>query len=97
MQNNLVVQRCVASVGAALILTLAGCATEPSLLEENFGESVRQMRMAQVAFPEEDANPSDELPRVLDGKYGEAVLGAHRGAIGSTETVSEDIKLEVGE
>lgn len=59
---------------------LGGCATEPSLVEDTYGDAVRHMVDAQIYDRAAAANPGDG-PVSLDGKKGEAVLKNHRGDV----------------
>jgi len=67
----------VSATGLAL---LAGCATEPSLMHDTYGDAVRNMVDAQIYDRAAAANPGDE-PVSLYGKKGEAVLKMHREAV----------------
>jgi hypothetical protein len=56
---------------------LGGCATQPNLVEETYGDAVRNMVDAQIYDRAAAENPGDE-PVSLDGKKGELVLKKHR-------------------
>ena len=75
---------------------LAGCATEPTMTEATFGDSVRSMVRAQTLNQETLTNPSDEVIDSTDGQKLEVVLEAYRttaadpGAVGNGVAISVD-------
>ncbi len=65
----------------ALFTTLTSCSMDPVYVEEDFGNSVRQMIAAQISDPEAAANPSPDAPYLLDGVSAEeSVLGYRKDA-----------------
>lgn len=64
--------------GAAMVLALSACSTDPVRVEADYGNSVRNMIEAQMANPEAARNPSSGLPGGLDGGKGEKVIEAYR-------------------
>lgn len=71
-------------------LVLAGCSTEPSKVEANFGSSVRNAIALQTSDPNNDA-------RGLDGEKAGAVLQTYRGDVAKPEKVERDlIRINLG-
>jgi type IV pilus biogenesis protein CpaD/CtpE len=78
-------------IGLGLLgLIIAGCATEPSKVEANFGSSVRNAIALQTADPNRDA-PG------LDGEKAGVVLQTYRGDVAKPERVQQDlIRINLG-
>ena len=69
-------------------LALAGCATDPVNVENDFGNSVRSMVEAQTANP---TAPVDDQPVDHgDGQRIQAVMGVYRGDVARPEDVKKD-------
>jgi hypothetical protein len=79
---------------AALAVSLGACA--PSLTEQHFGDSVRQMVRAQAYDPSTLDAPSEEAIDSTDGPLLEGVLEAYRGDVARREPVGNDIVINVG-
>jgi hypothetical protein len=80
----------------ALIALIAGCATEPTPLDEDFGESVRQM-VAVQKYESPDLPPptaSDPPPDLL-GMKGEEAMKTYKGESKKQE-VSRPIIIDMG-
>jgi type IV pilus biogenesis protein CpaD/CtpE len=77
----------------------AGCAstaeTDATRVENDFGNSVRQMVKGQIYDPKAAAKPSAEPPMGMDGVQGEAVLKTHREHVGNPNAVQEDLRLGI--
>lgn len=75
---------------------LCGCstlATEPEHVNQDFGNSVRQMISSQIY----DKNPPSTEPRNgMDGVRGEAVLKRQRENVGNPASVDEQVQIKVG-
>lgn len=79
-------------------LLLAGCATtDPSRVEADFGNSVRQMTSAQILDPAAAQNPPTELPSGLDPGNAEAVLGVYREHVGDPEEVEKAFEIDAND
>lgn len=91
----------VIAIGSPLILLtmlLSGCAStanEPTRVQEDFGQSVRQMTNAQIYDPAAARKPLNEPPMGLDGVQGEAVLKTYREDVGNPDAVRDDLKIGV--
>jgi type IV pilus biogenesis protein CpaD/CtpE len=73
---------------------LTGCATGPTNVERDFGNSVRNMVQAQTYNP--DAALSYEPPMEMDGERAGAVLETYRTEIGKPADVQKPIVINVG-
>ena len=73
-----------------LLFALAGCETPPSVVEQNFGSSVRNTIALQTA------QPGQQTP-ALDGVKGEAVLRGYQADVASQKTAERElIQINVG-
>lgn len=72
---------------AAAALLGGGCAWhEPSRVEEDFGNSVRQMVQEQIYDPRAASEPAAGGPDLLDGTTADIVVDGYRGAAGEART-----------
>lgn len=76
-------------------LLLGGCATNPTLTEQNFGDSVRQMVRAQIYDPSTISNPSDAAVESTDGRMLETVIESYQTPE-TTGSVGDEITINVG-
>jgi len=81
----------------ALLLT-TGCAItqEPARVDEDFGNSVRNMVDAQIYNPAAAQNPPVNPPLALDGQKGQNALEAYRKDVAKPKKVEEQIQINVG-
>jgi hypothetical protein len=79
-----------------LVALLAGCATEPTPLDEDFGKSVRQMMAAQRYEPP-GAPALPEEPPVLDGLKADEAIRTYRGEDGKQEEAAQPIVIDLGQ
>lgn len=63
---------------AAMLFAVSACSSDPVRVEQDYGNSVRNMIKAQIADPEAARRPSTGLPGGLDGGKGEKVIDAYR-------------------
>ena len=82
-----------AVVALPVIATLMACA--PTLTEQNFGASVRQMIESQTNDPSTLTTPSTETIEDSDGRRLEAVLDTYRTDVTKPEAISEDLVISV--
>lgn len=80
-------------VGAVIVLAATACSTDPVRVEQDYGNSVRNMIEVQTANPEAARQPSAELPGGLDGARGEKVIEAHRDPSAARNTPSALIRI----
>jgi hypothetical protein len=83
-------------VGLLAVCLLGGCATEPTLTERNFGDSVRNMVQAQTYDASTLTNPSSAAIDGTDGQKLESAVEVYRGTSGDTESVGSEININVG-
>ena len=84
-----------ASLAALALLAVAGCTSMdgPKAVEEDFGNSVRQMRQAQMADP---SAPADNDPIDHgDGAKSNAAIDVYRKTVSDPATVKEDMIIGV--
>jgi type IV pilus biogenesis protein CpaD/CtpE len=82
-----------ALIGLPVVATLTACA--PTLTEQNFGVSVRQMIESQTNDPSTLTTPSTDTIEDSDGRRLEAVLDTYRNDVAKPEAISEDIVFSV--
>ena len=82
-------------VGAALLL--GACAGRPTLTEQNFGESVRQMIRAQTYDPSTLESPSTETIESTDGQLLDNALEAYRSTVAAPESAGREVVITLGE
>jgi len=82
-------------VGLPVVVMLGACTTEPTLTEQNFGDSVRQMIQAQTHDPSTITTPSTETIEGTDGRRAGNVLEAYRTDVAKPASVNEDIVISV--
>ena len=76
-------------------ILLGGCATEPTMTEATFGDSVRSMVRNQTLNQETLTNPSDEVIDSTDGQKLEVVLEAYRTVAADPASVSDGVAISV--
>jgi hypothetical protein len=79
-----------------LVALGGGCATEPTVSEQQFGSSVRQMIRAQLYDPAAAERPSPDPVTGLDGPQAEQALARHRQTVGRPEEVRSEIIVNIG-
>ncbi len=92
MKANIRTILILAALGAT---TMNGCATEPTAVEAAFGNSARQMVIAQTYDPAAADEPIVAAP--LNGEYGVNVLDEYRVDVAKKEAVCNDIVFNIGE
>ena len=80
---------------SALLMAIAGCETT-SRVEDEYGESVRQMVNAQVYDPTTLTDPSTKPVEGADPDMVNNAIKALREYIGAPEEVGEDVVIQVG-
>jgi type IV pilus biogenesis protein CpaD/CtpE len=89
-------KRMVALISALVPLLLTACGSQPSRVEQNFGNSVRQMVRAQTANPDASANPPTQATNETDGQMLEGALEGYRGDTAQRGTVGGALDVGVG-
>ena len=78
------------------VLILAACAEQPPALEQDFGNSVRQMVNAQTADPATVLTPPKEAVEDGDGPRSTAVMKTYRERVVEKDTVEVRPVFQVG-
>lgn len=92
------IYKLVAAVFILMSVFVTGCSsTDPTRVEADYGNSVRNMIEAQIYDPEAANNPPSEPPTSLDGGYAEEVLEAYRDNVSKPEDVKRSISIEIAE
>ena len=77
----------------SLLVLMSGCAEQPTLTEQNFGKSVRQMVSAQKYQQTINPNPVEGI----DGQQAEEVMQIYRTSVAKPQQVQRDVQINVGE
>lgn len=77
---NLKRTNCQALMAISALLALASCVS-PAVVEDDFGNSVRQMVLAQRAHPTVSESPDPDEPDTSDGQRAVNALGVYRGDV----------------
>jgi hypothetical protein len=80
---------------AGLLIVLAGCSST-TRVEDEYGESVRQMINAQVYDPTTLTNPSAKPVEGADPDMVNKAIETLREHVGAPEEVGEDLVVRVG-
>lgn len=84
------------SAALLALCVVGGCATEPSVSEQNFGNSVRNMVRAQTYDASTlDGGASDSVADG-DGQRIEGVLDTYREAPSQPTNVGQEVSISVG-
>lgn len=84
------------SVAALALCLLVGCASDPTVSEQNFGNSVRNMIAVQTYDPSTLSTPSSAPVDGTDGQKLEGALGVYRQAPAGTDNVGREININLG-
>jgi hypothetical protein len=85
----------LAMAAAASAIVLAGCTTEPTQTERNYGVSVRQMIEAQTYDPSTRSNPSTETVEKSDGQRAGNALEGYRRGVTAPEAANQGVDITV--
>ena len=81
----------------SVTLLLGACASEPTMTERTFGDSVRQMIQAQTYDPSTISAPAEGAIENTDGQMLESALEAYRATVADQGQVGSEITINVGE
>jgi len=81
-------------IGTTLV---AGCASGPTKVEDDFGNSVRAMNRAQTLDPVAAAAPDTTPIMSTDGQRMENALRTYRDSVGDPATIKDDFDFQVSE
>lgn len=88
----------ISVAGLMLSLGITGCSawrSEPKAMEQDFGNSVRQMIKAQIADPNAALNPDPEPVKSLDGPKAGNVLDVYRKDVTKPEESKTVINIDL--
>jgi outer membrane murein-binding lipoprotein Lpp len=81
-------------IGTTLVV---GCASGPTRVEDDFGNSVRAMRQAQTMDAVAAAAPDTTPITSTDGQRMENALQSYRDGVGQPAAVKDDFNFKVSE
>jgi len=87
----------LAIAAAASATALVGCTTKPTLTEQNYGVSVRQMIEQQTYDPSTLTNPSTATVESSDGQRAGNALEAYRRGVTQPETANQGVDISIDE
>ncbi len=68
---------------------------EPVVYDSTFGQSVNQIKQAQILNPEAANNPPLDPPKKLDGYIGERAIEQYRKDLGKRES-TKSVNINLG-
>lgn len=84
-------------LSALLLSSCNGWSNSPKRLEADYGQSVRQMRMAQTLDPARAAHPDLRLPETMEGEKADQIFERlYRQPTGSPEQVRKPLVVGPG-
>lgn len=84
-----------ATIAALTMITLGGCVNE-TVVEADFGNSVRQMVQSQQAHPEVSNNPNPEVVDGTDAERVVTVLKTYRTDVSSPKAITQEVDINTG-
>lgn len=90
MNTNKTMNMCLLTGIVMAIALTAGCASGPTRVEEDFGNSVRAMRAAQTADPVAAVAPDTNPVETTDGQRMENALEAYREDTGDRSRIHNE-------
>jgi len=85
----------LASLSVTLLFT--ACASEPTMTEQAFGDSVRQMITAQTYDPSTLTTPPEGAIESTDGQMLEGALESYRTTVSDQSDVGNEIQINLGQ
>jgi hypothetical protein len=96
MKSNQTMNICLLTGIVMAIALTTGCASGPTRVEEDFGNSVRAMQQAQVMDPVAAATVDTTPVTSTDGQRMEAVMQTYRESVGSPAETGKTIDFDIG-
>jgi len=96
MKNNQTMNICLLTGIVMAIALTTGCASGPTRVEADYGNSVRAMQRAQVLDPVAAATVDTTPVTSTDGQRMEAVMQTYRESVGSPAETAKTIDFEIG-
>jgi hypothetical protein len=97
MKSNQTLNMCLLTGIMMAIALTSGCASGPTRVEEDYGNSVRAMRQAQIMDPVAAATVDTTPITSTDGQRMENVLKTYRESIGNPAETGKTITFDIGE
>jgi type IV pilus biogenesis protein CpaD/CtpE len=97
MKSNQTMNMCLLTGVVIAIALTTGCASGPTRVEADYGNSVRAMQRAQVLDPVAAATVDTTPVTTTDGQRMENVLNTYRNSVGEPESTSKTIEFDIGE
>jgi len=97
MKSNQTMNICLLTGIVMAIALTTGCASGPTRVEEDYGNSVRAMQRAQVMDPVAAATVDTTPVTSTDGQRMEAVMQTYRESVGSPTETSKNIDFNISE
>jgi hypothetical protein len=95
MKSNQTMNICLLTGIVMAVALTTGCASGPTRVEKDYGNSVRAMNRAQTLDPVAAATPDTTPITTTDGQRMENVLREHRTRV-SVPTIQTDVFLPIG-
>ncbi len=97
MKSNQIMNTCLLTGIVMVIALTTGCASGPTRVEADYGNSVRAMRQAQIMDPVAAATADTTPITSTDGQRMEAVLQTYRESVGSPTETAKTIDFNIGD
>lgn len=97
MKNTQMMNICLLTGIVMAIALTTGCASGPTRVEADYGNSVRAMNRAQIMDPVAAATSDTTPVTTTDGQRMEAVLETYRNSVGEPSETAKTIQFEIGD
>ncbi len=97
MKSNQTMNMCLLTGVVIAIALTTGCASGPTRVEADYGNSVRAMQRAQILDPVAAATVDTTPVTTTDGQRMENVLNTYRNTVGEPANTSKTINFEIGD
>jgi type IV pilus biogenesis protein CpaD/CtpE len=97
MKSNQTMNMCLLTGVVIAIALTTGCASGPTRVEADYGNSVRAMQRAQVLDPVAAATVDTTPVTTTDGQRMENVLNTYRNTVGEPTSTSQTIEFDIGD
>lgn len=97
MKSNQTMNMCLLTGVVIAIALTTGCASGPTRVEADYGNSVRAMQRAQILDPVAAATVDTTPVTTTDGQRMENVLNTYRNTVGEPASTSKTINFDIGD
>ena len=97
MKSNQTMNMCLLTGVVIAIALTTGCASGPTRVEADYGNSVRAMQRAQILDPVAAATVDTTPVTTTDGQRMENVLNTYRNTVGEPTSTSKTIEFDIGD